>query len=598
MNLTPQSGQRPAPAAPRPVAAASRLEIVIPDQNDYPTLANDRFLDSIVKRGVVTPDQRDSLAIRFKNNGFAILSHLVERTPKHKSLLGRLWGDSLGVAYVDPFKTDIQYDTLALFTKDFLERHPVLPLHEHDGALTLATYNPTDTALMDEIQSATGKLVSPVFAFPDQIATCLAIGRATAADLTNRTSTLPSDTHPADEAGGIPLDPADTQTIANFARDLMLLALRKRASDIHIEPNKEDTVVRFRIDGILEEVMRLSLDHLPCLENVLKIQAGVDIADQRRPHDGHLSLELAGRSLDFRFSSVPTICGEKIVMRLLGQNELTSVPDLDHLGCSKTILDSMRRIVNAPNGVFFVTGPTGSGKTTTLYAALNSIDRRTLNIMTIEDPVEYHLSDINQVQVNPAAGVTFDAALRAFLRQDPDVILVGEVRDLETAKVAVQAALTGHLVLTTMHTNSALQVITRLIQMGVEPFLVAPSIIGAMAQRLVRRLCPACRVRYTLTPLEMQTIFDCDGKTTVDAWHSKGCSACNFTGYHGRIAIHELFVVDDDARELIARDTTTAAIRTAAVARGFTTMRYDGIKKVLRGLTTFEEVDDVTLEAE
>ena len=216
--------------------------------------------------------------------------------------------------------------------------------------------------------------------------------------------------------------------------------------------------------------------------------------------------------------------------------------------------------------------------------------------MTIEDPVEYHLPDINQVQVNPAAGVTFATALRAFLRQDPDVILVGEVRDLETAKVAAQAALTGHLVLTTMHTNNALQAITRLIQIGVEPFLVAPSIIGVMAQRLVRKLCPACRERYELTSREIESLFKSNGKTAVHAWHSKGCQECNFTGFWGRIAIQELFLIDDETRDLIAHDSTILDIKKAAFSRGFTTMRYDGIKKVLRGLTTFPEVDDVVMD--
>ena len=586
------------PAVPHPVTVAPRLEIVIPDRNDYPVFANDRFLDSLAENGIVTPDEQESLAAHFRDNGFAILLHLAERKPKHKAFLGRLWGDSIGVAYVDPFKTTIQDETLALFTADFLDRHSVLPLHELAGVLTVATYSPTNMALVNEIENATGKFVSPMFAFPDQIAACLAIGRATAADLTNRTVTLPSGATTLDEPSGTPTDWMGTQTIANFARDLMLLALRKRASDIHLEPNEEDAVVRFRIDGILEEVMRLTLSCLPHLVNVLKIRAGVDIAERRRPQDGRLALDLAGRSLDFRYSSVPTIYGEKIVLRLLGQEHLMSVPDLDQLGCSKAILAKMRHIIGSPNGVFFVTGPTGSGKTTTLYAALKSINRRGLNIMTIEDPVEYHLPDINQVQVNPAAGVTFATALRAFLRQDPDVILVGEVRDLETATVAAQAALTGHLVLTTMHTNNALQAIIRLIQIGVEPFLVAPSIIGVMAQRLVRKLCPACRERYELTPQEIQARFKSDGKTAIHAWHHKGCRECSFTGYFGRIAIQELFLIDDETRELIAHDATILDIQKAAFSKGFTTMRYDGIKKVLRGLTTFEEVDHVTMEVE
>jgi type IV pilus assembly protein PilB len=595
MNEPTPSGPTATPDADQVVP---HLAIVIADRNDYPSLPNERFLKAVVEKGLITPDQKEVLVTRFQNNGFAILRHLAERAPKHKAQLGRLWGDSLDVAYVDPFQTAIQYETLALLTEDFLDLHPVLPLHEQDNVLTVATYNPKDTALLHELENASGKLISPVFAYPDQIAACLAIGRATAADLTNRTTAPLAGATTTDGTSGAPNAWMDTHTIANFARDLMLLALRKRASDIHIEPNEEDIVVRFRIDGVLEEVMRLRIAYLPNLVNVLKIRAGVDIADQRRPRDGHLTLDLAGRSLDFRFSSVPTIYGEKIVLRLLGQNQMASVPDLAHLGCSKIIHDNLHRIINTPNGVFFVTGPTGCGKTTTLYAALSSINRRVLNIMTIEDPVEYHLPDINQVQVNPAAGVTFDTALRAFLRQDPDVILVGEVRDLETAKVAVQAALTGHLVLTTLHTNSALQVISRLIQIGVDPYLVAPSIIGAMAQRLVRKLCPACRERYALTTQEIQSLFTSDGKTAVYAWRAKGCRDCNFTGFFGQLAIHELFMINDEVRELIGHSATIMDIKKAAFAAGFTTMRYDGIKKVLRGLTTFQEVDEVAMAAE
>jgi type IV pilus assembly protein PilB len=327
---------------------------------------------------------------------------------------------------------------------------------------------------------------------------------------------------------------------------------------------------------------------------VIKIMAGLDIGERRRPQDGRITLKLPDRALEFRASCVPTIYGEKIVLRLLGQNEFMAVPGLENLSFSKPILDGIRQIIHSPNGVFFVTGPTGSGKTTTLYAALKALNRKDKNIMTIEDPVEYRLPGVNQVQVNPLAGVTFAVALRAFLRQDPDVILVGEIRDLETATIASQAALTGHLVLTTMHTNNALQAVTRLIQIGVEPFLVAPSIIGVMAQRLVRRLCEHCKEKYELSRAEIEEFFIWDGQP-VFFHRAKGCERCNFTGFSGRIAIHELFIIDEATRQHIARNASILDIQKYARDAGFTTMRYDGFKKVLMGLTTVDEINQVTV---
>jgi type IV pilus assembly protein PilB len=346
---------------------------------------------------------------------------------------------------------------------------------------------------------------------------------------------------------------------------------------------------------VLQERLKIDPKILPALITRLKVMANLDITEKRRPQDGRISLHLPNRSMDLRFSSVPAMFGEKIVLRILGQTTAKQIPDLAELSFSPANLKTLKRIVECPNGIFLVTGPTGSGKTTTLYSVLKWINKPGINIMTIEDPVEYRLPGANQVQVNHAIDLDFSTALRAFLRQDPDVMLVGEIRDLETAKIAAQAALTGHLVVTTMHTNNALQAVTRLVEIGVEPFLVAPSIIGVMAQRLVRKICDSCKEPYTLTPEQADEIFIRDGTSDVIFHRGKGCPQCRNTGYLGRMAIHEIFVINDEMRSYIARGASILEIQKMARAKGFKSMRHDGIKKVLRGLTTIEEVNKVTI---
>lgn len=388
------------------------------------------------------------------------------------------------------------------------------------------------------------------------------------------------------------------QAIVELAKGILILAVKERASDIHIEPGEDMVRVRFRIDGVLHERLKLDADILPPLVSRIKILASLDITEKRKPQDGRISLALPNKAIDYRLSTVPTIYGEKLVMRVLGQVKAKETPDLTDLSLSYVNLAYLKKVVESPNGVFFVTGPTGSGKTTTLYAVLKHLNKPGINIMTIEDPVEYRLNGINQVQVNHAINLDFSSALRSFLRQDPDVILVGEIRDAETAKIASQAALTGHLVLTTMHTNNALQAVTRLVEIGVEPFLVAPAIIGIMAQRLVRKICDNCKEAYALTPEQIEDLFVWDGKRAVSFYRGKGCEVCGHTGYSGRIAIHELFIMNDLIRRMVAKDASIIDIQEEARRSGFRTMRYDGIKKVLRGLTTFDEVNRVTIADE
>ncbi len=596
---------RSAPAAPAAPAAAPHIRAAFSGaagagpaaglSAPAPThraVSNPRFWELALARQVITPAEQAVLNAQFGGDDLAAMLYLAEQRAALKETIGKLWGDSMQMAYVDPTRSIIQYALLDKLPRDFAGQHRLIPLYALNEVVTVAMADPLDQTVLDRLEGYLGAIPSTVFAFPDHILAALEIARLSAQALHEL---VPGEQAGAGREHAALERHAEEQSMAEFARGLFLLALKQSASDVHIEPTEGGVVIRLRIDGALQPCLRLPMSLFPSLSNVVKILAGADIGDRRRPQDGRITLALPDRALEFRFSSIPTIYGEKLVMRLLGQNQFSAVPSLDDLNFSTSILAGIRRIIEAPNGVFFVTGPTGSGKTTTLYAALKDLNRKDVNIVTIEDPVEYRLAGINQVQVNPQAGVTFASALRAFLRQDPDVILVGEIRDAETAKIAAQAALTGHLVLTTMHTNNALQAITRLIQIGVEPFLVAPSIIGVMAQRLVRRLCDHCKESVALTPAETGDLFTgWDGREPVTCWRAKGCEQCGFIGYRGRLAIHELFVIDDEIRDFIAHNATILDIRKYAREQGFTTMSYDGIKKALRGLTTLDEIRQAT----
>jgi type IV pilus assembly protein PilB len=354
--------------------------------------------------------------------------------------------------------------------------------------------------------------------------------------------------------------------------------------------------VRFRIDGVLVDRMVFPAALGLPLASRLKVAAGMDITERRAPQDGRLRFQLPLQNIDIRISTLPMLHGEKVVMRILGTLFAGAMLSLERLDIVPGVLTRLKEVIRQPNGILFVTGPTGSGKTTTLYAALNFINRPGINVVTIEDPVEYELASINQVQVNERAGRSFHAVLRSVLRQDPDVILVGEIRDTETARIATQAAMTGHLVLTTLHTNDAIQASTRLIDMGVERFMVAPSLIGVLNQRLVRRVCDVCRVEYQPDPEYLAQFFTWRrGYTPPPFYRGEGCERCGGTGYHGRVGIHEFLNVTHRLRDALLQQTDYAGLRAIALAEGFHDMRFDGLKKALRGLTTIEEVVEATL---
>ncbi len=388
------------------------------------------------------------------------------------------------------------------------------------------------------------------------------------------------------------LEVTDDAPIIRLVNSLLSQAIRERASDIHVEPFEKEVVARFRIDGILYNILTIQKRFQASIASRVKIMAGLNIAEKRLPQDGGMRIKIGGRDVDIRVSIVPTAFGERIVLRLL-YRESALLP-LEQIGFSGDNLDRFNELICRPHGIILVTGPTGSGKTTTLYAALSKINAPDKNIITIEDPIEYQLKGIGQIQVNPKIQLTFAAGLRSVLRQDPDVILVGEIRDSETAEIAIQAALTGHLVFSTLHTNDAAGAVTRLIDMKIEPFLISSSVMAILAQRLVRVLCKECREAYPMTPVEMTELEITPGPAAPAVYRAKGCDACFQTGYLGRTAIYELLILDDEVRQLLMKNADASTIKAAAMRKGMQTLRQDGAGKVLGGITSVDEVVRVT----
>ncbi len=380
----------------------------------------------------------------------------------------------------------------------------------------------------------------------------------------------------------------DEAPVIRFVNSVIFRAVKEKASDIHIEPYDKEVAIRFRVDGIMHDILHQPKKVHAAVSSRIKVMGNLDIAEKRKPQDGRIFRKVAGKEIDIRLSTIPTQFGERIVMRILEKGgELLS---LERLGFEGETLEQISKLIQRENGIILITGPTGSGKSTTMAACLSRINTKDINILTAEDPIEYQLNGVGQVQVNPKIDLTFAAALRHFLRQDPDVIMVGEVRDSETAELAITAALTGHLVFSSLHTNEAAGAFPRLIDMGIEPFLVASSMNAVLAQRLVRRVCLKCRESYEASPLELQELGVKNVKGPITLYRAVGCTSCSQTGYSGRINVHELLVVDDSIRSLVMKNVDSATIRKAAQDAGMLTMREDGARKVLAGVTTVQEL--------
>ncbi|MFO0583071.1 MAG: type II secretion system ATPase GspE [Anaeromyxobacter sp.] len=486
----------------------------------------------------------------------------------------------------------------------FAKQARVLPLGASNGAVRVAVVDPLDTAAQDSLVQLLGAPVEPEVATGAAVLDAINAVYDRASDEHEKlmedleTNDLETVAHELEEPTDL-LDADDEAPIIRLVNSLLFRAVKERASDIHINPEEKDISVRYRIDGVLREVIRPPKRYQASIASRIKIMGGLNIAEKRLPQDGRIRIKIAGKDVDIRLSTVPTAHGERIVMRLLDKSNV--LLDLADLGFETWQLEAVDGLVRRAHGIVLVTGPTGSGKTTTLYGALSRINSPDLNILTIEDPVEIPLKGVGQVQVNPKIELTFAGGLRSFLRQDPDVIMVGEIRDLETAEIAIQASLTGHLVLSTVHTNDAAGAITRLVDMGVQPFLVASSLVGVLAQRLVRELCPACKEAYVPTREEREQVGLTDAiwkqaGNPTHVYRAKGCAACQQTGYQGRTGIYELMMVNDDVRPLILKAVDSGTIKKAAVERGMVTLLEHGAYKVARGITTAAEVLSVTAE--
>lgn len=479
-----------------------------------------------------------------------------------------------------------------LLPRDYLEQNLILPLFSVRRVLTLAVSEPSNLFLVDEVRSLTQLDVQIVAATSKDI-------RRMLTSLPNSKVFVIDDIIEDSEAADVTLiedaieDIGDVEEIAGQSPVIRLVnyiifnAVKEGASDIHLEPAERCMRVRFRIDGRLYKSLEVPSHLLSAVTSRIKIMAGMDISERRLPQDGRVHVLLEGRKIDLRVSTFPTTRGEKTVIRVLDTRSVSLI--LEDLGFAEDILSGLQAGITAPNGIVLVTGPTGSGKSTTLYAALNSISSMENNICTVEDPIEYHLPLINQFQVQERVGLTFSKALRTLLRQDPDVIMVGEVRDEETARTAIQAALTGHLVFSTLHTNDACSAITRLINMGIEPYLIGAALNMVLAQRLVRRVCAKCREPYE-PPRTLRKTIERMGYPIDEFYKGVGCRRCRNTGFSGRIGIHELLLITDEIRDVIVSDPAVGAIRKLALAGGMVTLRQDGFRKVREGVTTIEEI--------
>jgi len=496
---------------------------------------------------------------------------------------------------------DVDGELLATVPMQFARRNLILPLHREGDAVLVAVADPRTLGPLDDLRvlfrAPTRPVVVPADALGDAINRAYDLASGSAADLMGNLEEERLDLIATElEEPRDLLEASDEAPIIRLVNSLLFQAVKDRASDIHIEPFERVLTVRFRIDGILYDVISPPKRFQPVIISRVKVMAGLDIAEKRLPQDGRIRTKVAGKDIDVRVSVIPTAYGERVVLRLL--DRAATLLGLEELGLGGRSLTLVERLIRQSHGIVLVTGPTGSGKTTTLYAALSTINSTERNIITIEDPIEYQLQGVGQMQVNPKIELTFASGLRSILRQDPDVIMVGEIRDGETAEIAIQAALTGHLVFSTLHTNDSASAVTRLVEMGTEPFLVSSSVLGVMAQRLLRRVCDQCRrvMRPTAEMLDEigLTAEQVAGRTLYAS--GAGCDACKQTGYRGRTGIHELLVVDDEIRALIMKNADASAIRRAAVDAGMVTLREDGATKVLAGETTLEEVLRVTQE--
>ncbi len=544
--------------------------------------------EKIIEEGLITGEQLDE-ALRVQTRTGELLGRILIE-------LGMISEDSLnkilGIHKIEP-KDEIKANLLKTIPEQLIRKYKMFPIRKEGKHLVVAMADPLNIIAIDDLRLLTGLDIKSVKASEKEINSYIDkyFGLPEVEKVLQELLTEPEIIEQEEIIEEVIVDEAPVIRLVN---SLIMKAINEDASDIHIEPFEFSVRVRNRVDGILRDVMTLPRKMVHAVVSRIKIMGSMDIAERRVPQDGRIPLRIAGRELDLRISTMPTVFGEKVVIRILDKGNIKNFT-LENLGFGPQNMNYFRKFFKNAHGIILATGPTGSGKTTTLYTALNSINSIERNIVTVEDPVEYMLEGINQSQVNIKAGATFGNYLRSILRQDPDVIMIGEIRDFETAEIAVRAATTGHLVLSTMHTNDAPGAITRLIDMGIEPFMVASSVIGIVAQRLVRKICQNCRQEYTPDKAEI-AFAGLEHEDTV--YHGAGCEICNHTGYKGRIAIHEVLSVSPSLQNLILQKTSNDELRKAAFIEGMISLKEDGLQKVFEGVTTIKEIIRVAFREE
>ena len=586
-----------------------------------------RYIGEIlVRRGALEPEQLEAALDTAAERAVDLTDFLVATRAVEEDKVVRALADEVGMEYLEKIVTDvIPEELIDAVPINFARQNRVLPLTQSNDSVRVAVANPLDPFPIDDLRILLGKTITPVAASEETID-----------DAINRVYERKDETALAEAKEGEEveelrdlIDMTDEAPVIRWVNNLFYTAVKERASDIHIEPTEDKVIVRYRVDGRLVPRKEANRGFLASIVSRVKIEAGLNIAEKRLPQDGRITKKIAGKVIDVRVSTIPTAKGERVVMRLLDKEQV--LLNLIDLGFARRELDQLERLIARPNGIILVTGPTGSGKTTTLYACLNKINTPEKNILTAEDPVEYELRGIGQMQVQPKIGLTFASGMRSFLRQDPDVIMVGEIRDHETAEIAIHASLTGHLVLSTLHTNDAPSAITRLVDMDVQAYQISSSVLAVLAQRLVRRLCEQCKTPYSPTAQDLRELgIDASvakeklaelkrvAATTVIGgqrpstlpdphagdsevltfYHHGGCEACSNTGYRGRIGIFELMMIDEPVRREILNNSDAKTIQRVAQAQGMRLLREDGARQVVAGVTSVEEVLAATQAAE
>ncbi len=558
----------------------------------------------LIKHKIISPDQFDKAIEEQKKNGGMLGSILIKMNAVKDRDLLQFLSEQYGVPSIKLSEFEIDPEVLKIIPPDVATKYRVMPLYVKNSTLILAMIDPSNIFMLDDIKFLTGYRVEPLIASEEAILhTIDTFYGTTTAGMDNLLSGFDTegieyiDDEEDPDIAALQQESEDAPVI-KLVNAILTDAITKNSSDIHIEPYEKSFRVRFRIDGSLYEMMRPPLKLRNAIISRIKIMSNLDIAERRLPQDGRIKLKLGkGREMDYRVSVLPTLFGEKIVLRLLDKSNLQL--DMTKLGFDEKQLVLFQEAIHKPFGMVLVTGPTGSGKTTTLYSALSELNKTTENISTAEDPVEFNLEGVNQVQMHEDIGLSFASALRSFLRQDPDIILVGEIRDFETAEIAIKAALTGHLVLSTLHTNDAPSTVNRLLNMGIEPFLVSSSVNLILAQRLARKICTDCKEPVEISEIELEKLgVSSDMYKGVTLYKGRGCGACNGTGCKGRVALYEVMPMTESLKELVLQGASSMEIKREAINQGMDSLRYSGILKMLKGEIAYEEVLKVTVSDE